>query len=546
MSTLAVIERTPGAYAYPLLIKQLLHTPLAVAAHQEIVSGDRRLSYRTLRDRIGRAASALNSLGIGSGDTVAVMDWDSHRYLESYFAVPMSGMVLMTVNVRLSPEQILYTLNHSGARALLVHADFLPVLQEIRGQLKTVDTFVLLEGSQHPTLPAGFAGEYEELLSAADPGFVFPDFNEDTCATTFYTTGTTGAPKGVYFSHRQIVLYALAMMGGLASAPEQGRVHRGDVYMPMTPMFHVHAWGLPYVATLLGLKQVYPGRYAPDRLVELYLQEKVTFSHCVPTILHMVLSSPAAKQADLGGWKVIIGGSALSRGLAEAAIARGIDVYSGYGLSETCAALTLAQVHADLLGTGSRELDVRTRAGQPIPLVDLRVVDDDMHDVAHDGIAVGEVVARAPWLTQGYFRDAAASASLWSGGYLHTNDVGSIDPQGSLQLTDRIKDVIKSGGEWVSSIEVEDLVSRHACVAEVAVIGVKDIKWGERPWALVVLKPDRAATEAELQQHVSRYAEQGLVSRIAVPDRVLFVDSIDKTSVGKINKKLLREKYQPH
>src|SRR5205814_610915 len=224
-----------------------------------------------------------------------VMDWDSHRYLEAYFAVPMMGSVLMTVNVRLSPEQILYTLNHSGARALLVHRDFLPLLDSISAQLKTLDIFVLLVDGEAPHgVPDGFVGEYETLLAAASPDQVFPDFDENTRATTFYTTGTTGLPKGVFFSHRQLVLHTLASAAALGSAASQGRIHRDDVYMPITPMFHVHAWGLPYVATLLGLKQVYPGRYTPDGLLGLIEREKVTFSHCVPTIMHMLLSSPAA------------------------------------------------------------------------------------------------------------------------------------------------------------------------------------------------------------------------------------------------------------
>ena len=223
------------------------------------------------------------------------------------------------------------------------------------------------------------------MLAAAAPDFVFPDFDENTRATTFYTSGTTGAPKGVYFSHRQLVLHTLASMAALASAPQQGRFHRDDVYMPITPMFHVHAWGIPYVATLLGLKQVYPGRYAPDLLLDLIRREKVTFSHCAPTVLHRVLSSPAAKDVDLRGWKVLVGGSTLPRGLAQTAVERGIDVFTGYGVSETCAILTLAQIKTPMLGDASRALDLRTKAGLPVPLVDLRIVDAELHDVARDG-----------------------------------------------------------------------------------------------------------------------------------------------------------------
>lgn len=546
MSTPCLIDHTPSAYSYPLLIKQLLHTPLAVNPDQEIVYRDlKRYPYRDLRGRIGRLASALSGLGVSSGETVAVMDWDSHRYLESYFAVPMMGAVLMTVNVRLSPEQIAYTLNHCGAKAILVNSEFLPVLASIQSQLSAAQVFVLISDEPGHAIPAGFAGEYEALLDAASPAYEFPDFDENTRATTFYTTGTTGAPKGVYFSHRQLVLHTLATMGALSGAPEQGRVHRDDVYMPITPMFHVHAWGMPFIATLMGLKQVYPGRYVPDQLLKLIGQEKVTFSHCVPTILHMLLTSPGAATADLSAWKVIIGGSALPQGLAQAALDRGIDVFTGYGMSETCPILTLAQLKTPLRGDPAQEVALRAKTGLPVPLVDLRIVDPDMQDMARDGKSPGEIVVRAPWLTQGYYQNPAASEDLWAGGYLHTNDIGVIDRHGYLQVTDRIKDVIKTGGEWVSSLEVESLISRHEAVSEAAVIGVKDAKWGERPLALVVLKPGALADAGAIQAHLGQFATAGTISKYAVPSTVLFVDSIDKTSVGKLNKKLLREKYAP-
>ena len=549
MSRPTPIPRTPSAYAYPLLIKQLLHAPLAVNPEQEIVyRGQVRHSYWTMRHRIGQLASGLHALGIEAGDTVAVMDWDSHRYLEAYFGIPMMGAVLMTVNVRLSPEQIAYTLNHAGARLLILHADFLPVIESIRDQLKTVERMVLIGDDalsiESTPLPQGFEAGYETLLAAAPPDYAFPDFDENARATTFYTTGTTGLPKGVYFSHRQIVLHTLATMTALTGAPRQGRVHRDDVYMPLTPMFHVHAWGMPYVATALGMKQVYPGRYAADQLLRLVQSEQVTFSHGVPTLLHMILFHPESAGVDLSGLKIIIGGSALPRGLAQAAIDRGIDVFTGYGMSETCPILTLAQVKTTLLGDPATELDTRTKTGLPIPLVDLRIVDDDMRDVAHDGKASGEIVVRAPWLTQGYLGNAAESEHLWAGGYLHTSDIGSIDTDGYLQVTDRIKDVIKSGGEWVSSLELEDLISRHAAVSEVAVIGVKDARWGERPLALIVLRAGRSAEVAEIQEHLRDFVCRGAISKYAVPERVLFVDAIEKTSVGKINKRLLRERYQ--
>ena len=539
-----LIEPTASAYGYPLLVRQLLHTPLAVNPEQEIIYRDlSRYSYREFGQRVGRLASALAGLGVKAGDTVAVMDWDSHRYLECYFAVPMMAAVLMTVNVRLSPEQIAYTLNHSGASVLLVNDEFAPVLDEISARLTGVKVVVRLTDEPSAPQKTDCAGEYESLLAQADPGFRFEDFDENTCATTFYTTGTTGLPKGVFFSHRQLVLHTLATMAALGTPQSQGRLHRDDVYMPITPMFHVHAWGMPYIATVLGLRQIYPGRYTPEGLLGLVAKHRVSFSHCVPTILHMLLGSPAIAQVDVRGWKIIIGGSALPKGLAQAALERGIDIFTGYGMSETCPILTLAQIKTPLAGEPDRELALRTRTGLPIPLVDLRTVDEAMQDVPRDGQAAGEIVVRAPWLTQGYLGNPAASEALWHGGYLHTNDIGTIDGDGYLQVTDRIKDVIKTGGEWVSSLEVEDVISRHPAVAEVAVIGVKDAKWGERPMALVVLREGMQLAAEDVRAHVRSFAERGQVSKYAVPEQVRFVAAIDKTSVGKINKKGLRDRY---
>lgn len=338
-------EAAPAAHAYPLLIKQLLHAPLATRPEQEIVNGDRvRHDYWTFRHRIGQLASGLTALGVDTGDVVAMMDWDSHRYLECYHAIPMMGAVLMTANVRLSSDQLLYTLNHSGARVLFVHRDFLPLLAGMRDRLTAVTHFVLIADGDDVDLPDGFADEYERLVAAGSPDFSFPDFDEQTRVTTFYTTGTTGLPNAVAFTHRQLVLHTLAGMAALSSARDRGRVHRDDVYMPITPMFHVHAWGMPYIATALGLKQVYRGRYSPEGLLALIAREAVTYSHCVPTLLAMILDSRASAATDLSSWKVIVGGSPLPEGLARAALARHRGLHTGYGMSETCCGIGRSNV----------------------------------------------------------------------------------------------------------------------------------------------------------------------------------------------------------
>lgn len=540
-----LVQSTVSAYQYPLLIKQLLLTPLAIAPEQEITyQGKLRYNYRTLNERIGRLANVLTGLGVESGQTVAMMDWDSHRYLECFFAVPMMGAILQTVNVRLSPEQILYTLNHAKADVLLVNSEFFPILAQIAPQLETVKTIILIsDEAELPIPPVAMVGEYEALLAEAAPDFDFPDFDENAQATTFYTTGTTGNPKGVYFSHRQLVLHTLGCAAALGGANRQGHIHREDVYMPMTPMFHVHAWGFPYLATMMGVKQVYPGRYQPEVICRLISTEGVSFSHCVPTILHMILSHPHAKTADFSGLKILIGGAAMPEAMAISAQKRGMDLFTGYGMSETCPVLSMAHLEsADLNRSLEEQAVIRAKTGRPLPLVDLRIVDPEMADVPHDGKATGEVVVRAPWLTHGYVRAPEDSEGLWAGGYLHTADIGNINPAGYLKVTDRIKDVIKTGGEWTSSLQLEDIIAKHEAVNEVAVIGVPDDKWGERPLALVLLKPEHVGqiTEHALRNYAAHAIEAAGISRYGVLLQVSFVKTLVKTSVGKMNKRLMR------
>jgi fatty-acyl-CoA synthase len=535
---------TPSGRGHALLIHRLLDEGVARASEQEIVYADRRLTYRQLRERVARLGSALAALGVRPGNTVAVMDWDTHRYLECFFAVPMMGAVLHTVNVRLAPEQILHTINHAEDDVILVNGEFLPVLGQIWDRIEPGKKLVLLDDAGKappPGLP--FAGEYEALLASADLSHPFPEVAEDTRATTFYTTGTTGLPKGVSYSHRQLVLHTLALRGAVAGS-SHGRFGEGDVYMPITPMFHVHAWGLPYLATALGVKQVYPGRYAPDVLLELLRRERVTFSHCVPTILQMLLASAAAKGLRLDGWKVIIGGAALPQALARQALGLGIDVFTGYGMSETCPVLTLAHLAPGMEAwPADRQAEVRARTGRPIPLVQLRIVDLDMRDVPHDGRTQGELVVRAPWLTCGYLKDPEASERLWAGGWLHTGDIAVIDADGYVRITDRLKDVIKTGGEWISSLALEDLILGHPGVAEVAVIGVPDPKWTERPLAIVVPRPGQQVDEASVRARLQAHVAKGMLPAYAVPGQILFAGALPRTSVGKLDKKALRGQY---
>jgi fatty-acyl-CoA synthase len=275
-------------------------------------------------------------------------------------------------------------------------------------------------------------------------------------------------------------------------------------------------------------------------------KEKVTFSHCVPTILHMLLNSPAIKDVDLSGWKVIIGGSALPKAMCLAAMKRGVDIFTGYGLSETCPVLTLALLSSEMMELpADQQADLRIKAGRPVGFVDIKLVDANMNDVPHDGESTGELTIRAPWLTQGYHKDNHNSEELWRGGYLHTGDVATINELGFVKITDRMKDIIKIGGEWVSSLELEDIITQYPSVSEVAVIGTTDDKWGERPLALIVIKPDDVAktTKKSIMNHTMDFVKKGIMARENLLLKIQFVEAIDKTSVGKIDKKVLRQKY---
>ena len=541
---------TDTFYNYPLLIKQLLISPLSSNPNQEIINDDGiGLNYNDLNERICTLSNALNDIGIKKGDTVGVMDWDTTRYLECFFSIPMMGSILHTINIRLSEQQILYTINHAEDDAIIVNSDFIPIIDNIRDKF-TRPVKIIVAGSE--TINIEFEGpkvstyNYDSFFQNYNSNFNFKDFDENTIATKFYTTGTTGDPKGVSYTHRQLVLHSLGFIAGSSVSNYSHRFHNEDVYMPLTPMFHVHGWGFPYMATLLGVKQIYPSKYEPEKLLKLIKKENVTFSHCVPTILQMILNTNKKLKFDLSNLKLIIGGSAMPRNLAIEAKNQGVNVVSAYGMSETCPFLTIAQIPSQNKNTEESELiKLKCKTGKPGPLVELRVVDKNLKDVPRDNKSTGEVVVRAPWLTKEYIKDREASKKLWKGGYLHTGDVGYLDETGSLIITDRIKDVIKSGGEWISSLQIEDIVLKCKGVKEVAAIGIEDKKWGERPIIIVSTVEDEnnLDTAKIIKQSIKIQIDKGFLSKWAMPDKIEFVRDIEKTSVGKVNKKLLRKKY---
>jgi len=546
-------ETAPEAYSYPLLIKHLIEYGVARAPKKEIVYRDlvRYTWHDFYHDRLRRLARALADLGVKPGMKVGVLDLDTHRYLELFFAVPMMGAVLHTINLRLPPEWILHTIRHAEDDVLVVRDELVPLLEKVKDKLPpSVKLFII--GSDKGEMPSTTlepAYEYEELLRSAKPDYEFPDLSEDTWATLFYTTGTTGLPKGVWFTHRQIVLHTLSVAIQLASFPADVQVTSTDVLMPMVPFFHVHSWGMPFLAGMLGQKVVLLGRYRPEVIFELMRKEGVTFSHMVPTLLHMMVYHPKAEEYRdaLSRWKVVIGGAALPRGLAKKARELGIKVMAGYGLSETCPVLTIAVLKDHMLDWPEEErLDVAIKTGFPIPLVKLRVVDEEMRDVPRDEKSIGEIVVRAPWLTQSYYKDPERSKELWRGGWLHTGDMAVWDEEGYVMITGRYKFMIKSGGEWIPPLKLEDILSTHEAVSEVAVIPVPSSRWGERPIALVVLKPEfrGRVSEEDLRKHMEKAVEEGKIVRWWIPDRFVFVDSLPKTSVGKTDYLKLIEQYK--
>jgi len=535
-------------YSSPLLITKLLSQTIYRDSPSQVVFGKNRETWKELNDRAMRLGGGLRHAGVRKQSKVAIVDFDTHNYLEAYYAVPAIQAVLHTVNIRLPPEQIAYTMAHAEDEALIVRDEFVPLLGKLLPHVKTIKTIVVMsESGSVPTgAPAGSIF-YDDLLSSGG-NFQPEDFDENSPATLFYTSGTTGMPKGVWFTHRQLVLHTLSNALALSSSQSPVRLQARDTILPFVPMFHVHGWGFPYICGLLGQKYVLVGKYEPGKILEILSAEKATWSHMVPTILSMILNHPTVevRREALSHWKVVIGGAALPTELALKATGYGIKIMSGYGLSETAPILTL--------GTPSeREYDLPPeemlqkallKTGLPVPLVDLRIVDSEMKDVPRDGKTIGEIVVRSPWTTKEYYKDPALTEELWAGGWLHTKDLATVDKMGHVKIADRVKDAIKSGGEWISTISLEDLLMHHPKVLEAAVIGAMNEEWGERPIAIVTSKSGAILDESELRIHFQKYVDEGHIAKFWVPDKCyIIVEPLPKTSTGKIDKKPLREKY---
>lgn len=535
---------------YPLIIKKLFYQPLYRTPNKEIVYRDRkRYTYVEFYERLQRLANGLKKIGVKPGTTVGVIDWNTNQYLESYFTIPMMGAVLHTINLRLSPEQILYTIDYVKDDFIIIRDEFLPLAEKLASRMPYVKGWIVTgdEPSFKTTLKPVYS--YEELIESSPPEYEFPDLDEDTDAAVYFTTGTVGMPKAVRFTHRQIVLQAIINSLAISCYPSPVRFISTDVVMHIAPFFHGLGWTFPYIATLFGCKQVLPGRYEPKVMLELIKNEGVTYTAGVPVFLLMLLTYPEVdKYKDaLRGLKFLIDGEHPPRKLFELAMKYGIKMIEAYGMSEGVG-YTFATLKDHMVKwSEDKLLDVVNKAGLPAPFVEIKVVDDKGDEVPRDGKTMGEVLVRSPGLITEYWKDPQRTAEAFTkDGWFKTGDVGVVDSEGYLLIVDRIKDVIKSGGEWISSITLEDLISSHPAVNEVAVISVRSERWSERPVAVVVLKPEfeGKVTEEEFKNYLMKFVEAGKIPKWWIPDKFIFEREIPKTSVGKKDKKVLRDKYK--
>jgi fatty-acyl-CoA synthase len=507
-------------------------------ADSEVVTlkgeGDvRRATYAEIAPRADRLASALAKLGVEEGDRVGTFMWNNQEHFEIYLAVPSMGAVLNTVNIRLFPEQISYIVNHAKDKILFVDDSLVEVLEKIAPEFETVEHFVIVGDGEAGDLENVI--RYEELLEDGEESFDYPDLDERAAAALCYTSGTTGNPKGVLYSHRSTILHALAQ----SSADSLG-LRFTDRVLPIVPMFHVNAWGIPHGAGLTGASLVMPDRFLQgEPIAKLIESEKVTASAGVPTVWSQVLQHLDDNEVDTSSLRIVVcGGAAVPQGLMQGLEDRhGINMVQGWGMTETSPVCAVAHPPAHVEDEDEK-WSYRTAAGRILPLVEARLIDDDGNEVDWDGKTTGELEVRGPWIARDYYEDPS-SPEKFHDGWLRTGDICSIDERGYIRISDRSKDVIKSGGEWISSVELEQALMAHDSVEEAAVIARPDEKWSERPLACVVLSQGADVSADELQKHLSER-----VAKWWIPETFAFIDEVPKTSVGKFDKKVLRKQLQ--
>jgi len=526
---------------FPLTLTHLFERVSRYYAGTEIVSrrpdkSIHRYTYGDFHQRVQKLANALLRLGMRPGDRVATLGWNSYRHLEAYFAIPLAGGVLHTLNPRLSPQDLTYIVNHADDQMLLLDDVLVPVWERFGKDIRP--RHVIVWGNGAPPPPG--AVDYEQLIEPEIPSFPFPHLEENQAAATCYTSGTTGRPKGVVYSHRALVLHSIA-----SALPDQLGMSAADVVLPVVPMFHVNAWGLPFTAAMCGTKLVFPGPHLdPKSLLDLLAGEKVTFTAGVPTVWFAILDAldKSPKGWDLSRLKqMVVGGAAAPQAMIEGFEKRhGLHVLHAWGMTETTPLGSVCRLKPHLQALPDAErYRLRATQGVPPPLVELRAVGESGAAVPWDGKQMGELHIRGPWVARSYFQNPAEADKFTMDGWFRTGDIVTIDPEGYIRITDRAKDLIKSGGEWISSVEIENALMGHPAVKEAAVIGLPHPRWSERPVACVVLREGSKATESELRDYL-----EPLFARFQVPDAFFFMDSIPRSAAGKFLKTALREKLK--
>ena len=529
---------------YQLTLRHILELAHRLHSRKQIVSrtaqGIERCTYGDLYGRVLRLANVLAELGVQPGDRVATLAFNSYRHLELYFAIPCTGAVLHTLNLRLFPHQLEYIINHAEDKIIFVDAPLIPLLEGFRDKLPSVRGFVIMgDGSDTGALTPSH--DYETLMDRAAGDYELPDLDENSAAAMCYTSGTTGDPKGVLYSHRALFLHSMAET--MANTIGLSEV---DTVLVVVPQFHANAWGLPYACAMVGANQVFPGSFMqPHELAQLIQDEKVTVAAGVPTLWIGLHEHLKHKTYDFSNLRVMIsGGSAMPRNLIEAfQKEHGVSVLHAWGMTETTPLGTVSRLKSHMTDwPEASRLDVQAKQGVPVPGIELRIVDAEGDPLPWDGETMGEVQVRGPWVVRQYFKTPVSPQSFTDDGWFRTGDVATVDEEGFMCITDRTKDLIKSGGEWISSVALENAIMAHPEVVECAVIALPHSKWQERPLAIAVLTEDARARGRLTKQQIGDFLE-GKVASWWKPDDVVFVDELPKTSVGKFNKLALRERF---
>jgi len=530
---------------FPLTITSIMEHAERVHGAQEIVSVTRdnprhRYSYADAFGRVRQLANAMNSWGLSSSDRIATLAWNDYRHFETYYASACSGYVCHTINPRLFPEQIVYIINHAEDQYVFLDPDFWPLIEQVAPQCPGVKGWVVMTTAEHmPDTSVGNVHCYEDVISGQSDSYEWPAIEENEACALCYTSGTTGNPKGVLYSHRSTVLHTYATM-----MPDSMNISSADVVLPIVPMFHVNAWGNPYACPVAGAKMVMPGNKMGDgpTLAALINEEGVTMSAGVPTVwLNLLAHLRSSGERVDTLQRVVVGGSACPLSVMEEFDTYGVDTRHAWGMTEmsplgtsNSAGARRSQYDAETFA------NIRTNVGQPIFGVEVKITDDDNNELPWDGVAFGALKVRGPWICSSYFKLDGSSAHEEEG-WFETGDVASIDPRGNVSITDRTKDVIKSGGEWISSIEVENCATGHPMVAEAAVIGRVHPKWGERPLLIVVKNGEGDVTPEELKSFLD-----GKIAKWWIPDDVQYIEEMPHTATGKIQKMKLREMFEDY